>query len=158
VTFSVVLDVRVYGLPVPQGRPRARAFRLPNGVVKASVYERAEDKDWKRTVEAQLVAHKPPAPVDGPLCVTLAFTLPRPASLPKRVEYPMAHRRDVDNLAKGVMDAAAGLIYRDDAQIVDLSVSKRFGASPGVHIRVAHALPLRVAPAQGALVAAGGER
>lgn len=34
---------------------------------------------------------------------------------------------DVDNLAKGILDALTGLIWKDDAQIVALSVEKSVG-------------------------------
>jgi len=130
-----LLDVRIYGLPVAQGRPRARALRLPNGIITASVYERAEDKDWKRTVLSQALDAKPPAPVEGPLSMSLAFLLPRPKSLPRRARHHVK-KPDADNLAKAVTDALRGVIYRDDSQIVALHVTKGYDLAPGVVIKV----------------------
>jgi Holliday junction resolvase RusA-like endonuclease len=38
--------------------------------------------------------------------------------------YP---RADVDNLAKGVLDALTGHAWKDDSQVVELSISKTYG-------------------------------
>lgn len=126
-----VLDARVFGLPVAQGRPRA--FKTPAGQVR--VYDPANARDWKRTVQAQVLTQKPPEPVEGPLAVALRFVLPRPRSLPKREVFP-AKRPDAENLAKAVLDAMQGVVYRDDSQIVRLTIAKDYGPSPGVVIRV----------------------
>ena len=75
-----VLDVHVFGLPVHQARPRA--FKTPTGQIR--LYDPANCKDWKRTVLAQVLEHRPAAPVEGPLRMDLVFDLPRPKSAPKR--------------------------------------------------------------------------
>lgn len=126
-----VLRVRVFGLPVAQGRPRA--FKLPSGQIR--MYDPATSRDWKRTVLAQVLERKPPVPVEGPLTMTLVFEVPRPKSTPKRVQYPIK-RPDLSNMLKAIEDALTGVVYRDDAQIVELSVTKRFGPTPGVAVRV----------------------
>ena len=126
-----VLHVHVFGLPVAQGRPRA--FKLPTGQIR--MHDPDTSKDWKRTVLAQILEHKPPAPVEGPLTMTLVFELPRPKSTAKRVQYPIK-RPDLSNLLKAIEDALTGVVYRDDSQIVSLTVTKRFGLAPGVEVRV----------------------
>lgn len=128
-----VLDVHVFGLPVPQARPRA--FKTPTGQIR--LYDPADCKDWKRTVLAQVLERKPAAPVDGPLRMDLVFDLPRPKSAPKRVQHPTS-RPDLDNLLKAIKDALRGVVYRDDSQIVALTATKKYGQAPGVSIRVAH--------------------
>jgi crossover junction endodeoxyribonuclease RusA len=70
--------------------------------------------------------------------VTLAFYLPRPQSLPKRVT---AHVKapDLDKLTRAVFDALTGVVFHDDAQVVDLVATKRYacaGDPPRVDIRV----------------------
>jgi len=129
-----LLDLRVYGLPVAQGRPRARAFRV-GAFTRVSVYDPANSKDWKRTVQAQALERKPATPAEGPLSMSLAFLLPRPKSLPKRERHHIK-KPDADNLAKAVKDALRGVVYRDDSQIVDLHVTKGYDPAPGVVIRV----------------------
>lgn len=124
--------LRVFGVPVPQGRPRAFVARSGH----ASVYERRQDKDWKAVVKAQVIAavmDRRELPWPGALTLDLTFYLPRPVSLPKRIVLPM-RRPDCDNLAKAIKDCLKGLVYRDDAQVVDLGVHKRYDARPGVYL------------------------
>ncbi len=79
--------------------------------------------------------HKPETPSVVPLAVTLAFTLPRPKSLPRRVEHHI-RRPDLDNLVKAVKDALRGVFYRDDSQIIMLAATKAYGTTPGVVVTV----------------------
>jgi crossover junction endodeoxyribonuclease RusA len=44
-------------------------------------------------------------------------------------------RLDLDNCIKVALDALIGIAY-DDAQVVELSVSKRYSATPGVMVEV----------------------
>ena len=126
-----MLNVRIYGLPIAQGRPRA--FKMPSGQVR--MYDPAASKDWKRTVLAQVLLAKPESPLDEPLGMKVTFYLPRPKSAPKRVVFPTT-RPDSSNMLKAIEDALLGVIYRDDALLVDLVVHKRYDASPGARIIV----------------------
>jgi len=124
--------IQVYGMPVAQGRPRA--FKTPRGRVR--VYDPSTSRDWKRTVQAQVIlAWKPRDPLVGPLQLALVFSLPRPKTLPKRI-VQHTKRPDVDNLAKAILDAVRGILFRDDSAIVSLTVIKRYGESPGMEIAV----------------------
>lgn len=128
-TFSC----RVLGYPVPQGRPRA--FKTPQGFVR--VYDPENSRDWKRTVQSQVIAEWPRGipPFDGAVSLDLVFFLPRPKSLPKKVLHH-TKRPDLDNLTKAIQDAVRGIVYRDDAQVVELHVRKVFGERPGVEVRL----------------------
>lgn len=130
-----VLDLRVFGLPVAQQRARVRIFTSKAGQPIASLYDPAKSRDWKRTVTAQVLPVKPPAPVEGALVLSLDFYFPRPKSLPKR-EIQHIKRPDLDNCVKAIKDALRGVVYRDDSQIVVLHASKGYGPSPGVQILV----------------------
>ena len=78
----------------------------------------------RRVAEAYLAAgggHVGAAPV----AVTIDVMRELPGSRPKRVSAePDTVRPDVDNIAKGVMDALNGVAYEDDSQVVSLSVLK----------------------------------
>lgn len=108
--------------------------RLPPGHVRA--YDPATSRDWKRTIQAQVLPARPNGLLAGPLPLTLAFELPRPKSLPKKVRHH-TKRPDVDNLVKAVKDALRGIVYADDAQIVRLEARKGYGDAPGVLIELA---------------------
>lgn len=44
---------------------------------------------------------------------------------------------DADNVLKAICDGMNGVVWKDDLQAVDIRVSKRYGQTPGVHVRVA---------------------
>lgn len=75
------------------------------------------------------------APWGEPVALSLLFILPRPKG--RRREHYVATRPDAENLCKGLLDALQGVLYRDDAQIVRLTVEKVYEddrLSPGVLI------------------------
>ena len=75
-------------------------------------------------------------PLEGPVSLALNFVLLRPASVSRtKRPYPTV-KPDASKLLRAVEDALTGVVYRDDSQIVDLTVTKRFGLAPGVEVRV----------------------
>lgn len=80
--------------------------------------------------------------LDGPLMVTLLFYVPRPKGhygtkgvRPSAPDYP-AVKPDVLKLARAVEDAMAGIVYRDDAQIVCELLEKHYGEPARVEVTV----------------------
>lgn len=66
------------------------------------------------------------------------FLMPRPKSAPKKF-ISMTKRPDIDKLARGLLDALTGVIYKDDSQVNVMVVEKLYaeGTDPvGVHIRI----------------------
>lgn len=128
-----VVDLRVLGVPAPQGSKT----RMPNGamVEGTSAVGRAKHRAW-RTAVAEAAVGKVDEPLDGPLQLVAEFLLPRPASRKRDV---WADRKpDLDKLIRNTVDGLtdAGLI-RDDARIVYLSASKRLADTwTGVTLRV----------------------
>lgn len=65
-------------------------------------------------------------PFAGRVMVDMRFNMKRPASLPKKVEYPMKGA-DVDNLVKCVLDGLQNVnVLTDDKIVTDISARKRF--------------------------------
>lgn len=131
----VILDLRVYGFPIAQGRPRAFKMR---GTEQIRVYDPAKSRSWKQDVKVQVLqkmAFASDGLVEGPLEVYLGFKMPKPKSARKKDVYP-AKRPDLENLAKAVFDAMENVVYRDDAQIVRAVLEKDYDPQPGVVIRV----------------------
>ena len=124
---------RVHGYPVPQGRPKAF---IPKGWTRPTVYDPATSRDWKRTVNSQVLDAKPGPPMKGALTVRLVFVLLRPPSVSEKKRPFPTVKPDAENLSKAVLDAIKGVVYLDDAQIVDLRVRKEYGEQPGVEIDV----------------------
>jgi len=80
---------------------------------------------------------------DGALCVTIAFRLPRPKSKPKKFVLPTS-KPDASKLARAAEDELTGIVWRDDAQVCKLVVTKVYatgipGATITVEVMEAHA-------------------
>jgi len=129
---EVIFRCRVFGCPVPQGRPRAFYNKAAGRI---TMYDPAASRSWKTDIKLQVLKDRPRdlVPALGALILTLTFFLPRPRSLPKRVRHPI-RKPDADNLAKAVKDALRGIIYKDDAQVITLHVAKVYHEAPGVEI------------------------
>lgn len=127
--ITTVADFTVPGI-VKSERKRQRFI---NGV--GHVGKRTDEPDrasFKNKV-ALFARMAIPAPVDGPVALELHVTRLRPTSYPKRptarMPWPWADTKkpDCSNFAKVIEDALIGVAYHDDAQIVDLRVTKGWG-------------------------------
>jgi Holliday junction resolvase RusA-like endonuclease len=138
-----VLSIVVYGDPAPQGSKKFVGMIAGRGML---VESSKRVKPWRQDVVAaarEVVAGQ--APLDGALVVRMVFTLPKPASAPKRKRTWPNKKPDVSKLARSTEDAlvTAGAIT-DDARIVEYSrLAKVFPnedpealSSPGVRIAI----------------------
>lgn len=74
----------------------------------------------------------------GAITVTIAFTLPRPVSAPKRSTPPAVKRPDLDKLVRAVLDAITNVVIADDSQVVNLVASKQLAElGEGPHTAIA---------------------
>lgn len=113
-----VAHLVIYGRPAPQGSKRFVGMRGGRGVM---VESSKAVRPWRELVHAAAVqARCGRPPLDGPLSLRMVFTVPKPASAPKR-RRTLPHRMpDLSKLARSTEDAlvSAGLIA-DDARIVE---------------------------------------
>jgi Holliday junction resolvase RusA-like endonuclease len=134
--------VSVLGHPKPAGSKRAFLVGKPDGPKRAVITDMAgvAGRDWRVAVQHAIarVYHGPP--LTGPLELACDFTVPRPRGhagrrglRPSAPGYPTT-RPDLTKLLRAVEDAATGLLWWDDAQIVTQTVTKRYGTRPGVTI------------------------
>ena len=124
-TFNILGD------PRPQGRPKF--YRRGNFV---GAYDPKKSRDYKQTLAAQLAAQSPEFIEQGKaVSIYVEFVFARPKSLPKRVEDHVK-KPDLDNLIKALKDAAKGILWHDDSQVVQLSARKVYGATPMTVIEV----------------------
>ena len=120
----------------PKGQPRPRAFARKMGNVHvARFYDSDVADEWKRAVQIVVldasIVHKWPLTL-GPVAISMCFSLPRPKShfgaKGLKPSAPVHHsgKPDTDNLAKLVMDqiTKSGRIWKDDSQVVSLTVHK----------------------------------
>lgn len=120
----------IYDLdPVPASRPR---------VTKRGTFYLPKYAKWKEAAAWLIVKQAPPAPFTGPVAVTVESVFKRPAKASNA--YPTG---DVDNLAKGPMDALTKdpgkRFWVDDTQVVSLLSTKRYakkGEKPHVKLTI----------------------
>ena len=120
-----MIQFEIPGPPVAWARARQSGKRH---------YTDPKVKAWKAEVGLRAAqARGMTVLADGALVVVLRFYLSPPPSWPrKRTQEALSGARhptgkpDADNLGKGVLDALNGVLWRDDAQVVELTVSKRY--------------------------------
>lgn len=127
------IRIVVRGTPGPQGSKRALG---PGRMVESS----AKVKPWRQDVKAAAenerlrlgaaahAEHDPDGisgtwvvpPLDGPLVVSMVFTLRKPASAPKRRRTWPDRTPDLSKLARSTEDALTDAgVWADDARVVE---------------------------------------
>ena len=129
-------------LGAPQGKRRPR-FTTVNGY--ARTYDHEDDLYYANAV---VVAFKEARP-DGydlyekplKMRITALHSVPKSFSKKKTAQalqgeiFPMK-KPDADNVAKLVCDALNGIAYRDDTQVIELVVVKRYAPEPKVIVEI----------------------
>jgi len=137
-----VIAFTVPGIPAPQGS--MRAFMRKGARFPVVTSDNRNLKPWRQSVAFAAVDACPDRELwQGPVSIGVVFYLPRPKSLPKRVEYP-TKKPDCDKLARGILDALTGILWRDDSQVVEMAARKLYGDPPRAEIEVEE---LQTAPA-----------
>ena len=132
-------SLTVPGAAAPQGSKRV--VRLRNGRI-ALLESSAKVKPYRAVVSLSARAAWIGPPADGPVEVSLAFTFARPKSHftgkgALRAGAPVTPGKpDIDKLCRAVLDALTGVVYADDAQVVGLKATKRYGPIPGTDIHI----------------------
>lgn len=131
-------------IPIAQPRQRHRVV-LGHGRTFSQNYTPAKHpvQDFKATIRLAASQQYEGPPLEGPLGVALVFVLPRPGRLIwKTRPMPRAwhgSKPDAENLAKSVLDALTGLIWRDDSQVSELTLRKYIasgGEQPNVVVTI----------------------
>ncbi|MGF7050396.1 Holliday junction resolvase RusA-like endonuclease [Paenibacillus sp. DS2015] len=135
-----MIQFTVYGEPVAQGRPRATQ---QGGFIK--MYDPEKSRDYKDYVRLAASEHAPAALLEGPIGMMVSVYRSMPKYLSKYPEKAAAAERgeilptskpDADNYLKGVKDALKGVIWKDDSQVVDAFVRKRYSAKPRIEVKI----------------------
>lgn len=122
----MTVTFRVDGVPGPQGSKR----HVGNGrMIEMS----KKVGPWRDRVALTARREHHGEPLDGPLFARIEFFLERPKTVTRA--YPSV-TPDIDKLVRSTFDALKmGGLIADDARVVDLVTSKRYG-DPGAWITV----------------------
>ena len=123
--------------PVAQARPRA--VRMGRGV---RMYDPKKTADFKNQLRLLALA-KHVVPIQEALSVEIWFYRQIQTSISKKehLRRTTGHVRptvkpDTDNYIKSTLDALNGILWRDDAQIVDLTAHKFYSDHPLIEMKV----------------------
>jgi Holliday junction resolvase RusA-like endonuclease len=132
-TAPIVIEL--LGEPKGKGRPRFTRSGIAYTPVKTRSYEAS--LAW--TAAAAMKGAKP---LEGPLALTVEAYVPIPSSWSgKRQRMAAAGdirpttRPDADNIMK-TLDGLNGIVWRDDAQIVDVRCVKAYSERPRLVVTV----------------------
>lgn len=126
---------------MPQGRPRA--VRMGSGV---RMYDPPKSKAYKQMVAAKVRSHmniNGIQTITEPIAVHLNFYFTPPKSYSKKriraieaKEELFTKKPDADNLGKSVLDGMNGVLFKDDSQIIGLTIGKHYGHKDYVDVKV----------------------
>lgn len=125
----------------PQGKARPRVGSIAG---KARMFTPAKTVAYEGQIAHAAAAALAGRPLlDGPVEMALAIECPVPTSWSgKKQRMALAGeihpttKPDADNVLKAVCDGCNGVLWRDDVQVVDLRLRKRYSATPRVRVMV----------------------
>ncbi|KQQ94980.1 RusA family crossover junction endodeoxyribonuclease [Massilia sp. Leaf139] len=131
------------GQPVAKGRPK---FARRGAHVVA--YTPAKTASYENLVKlAATTAMSGKLPSTKPVALSLVLNLQVPASWSnKRRAAAIAgticatKKPDADNVLKGIKDGCNGIVWGDDAQVVRMTIEKRYSETPSAIVEVVEVL------------------
>lgn len=149
------IEFVVYGIAQPQGSSKAFGFEVKGQDGRPVFNQQGKPmirtivtsdnpnmKEWRRLVadaaQRAIAATEGFTLLTGAIAFDVLFELPRPQSLPKKVTAHLK-KPDASKLLRSTEDALTGVLWRDDAQLVEVRIRKRYAdtTSPAcAHIAV----------------------
>lgn len=130
----------------PQGKGRPRISKIGQ---HARMFTPAKTVAYEGLIahEAQLALRGAPL-LDGPVDVNLHIECQVPASWSQKKQrlalageiFPTT-KPDIDNVVKAIFDGCNGVLWRDDVQVVNVCIAKRYSATPCVRVEAWELLP-----------------
>ncbi len=134
------ITVTCYVHPEPQGSAKAFVIagkaRVTSDNRKLKPYRQEVTRTAMAELERQNIA-RPAAAKHTPVWLKVNFFLAKPASIPKRRQYPVV-KPDIDKLLRATLDSLTGVLFEDDAQVIACLVGKQYDALERVEITMRH--------------------
>lgn len=133
----MMCDFEIEGKPVGKGRPR---FRRMGNFVQTYTPEKTSEYEKLVRIRFQNAGGQI---TDKPVRVEIvAFFAPPKSTKKKQMQEMLSNlilptkKPDCDNIAKIVLDALNQIAYKDDSQVVDLSVRKQYASEAKVYVHI----------------------
>ncbi|GBQ79513.1 Holliday junction resolvase RusA [Gluconacetobacter johannae DSM 13595] len=128
------LTITIPGAAVGKGRPR-----FGNG----RTYTDSKTLNAEAWIRQCAIDQVGQPVLDCPLRVDMRIDVAVPASWSKKKRQAALDgslratgRPDVDNISKAALDALNGIVWRDDAQVDELHIVRRYAEAPGICLTV----------------------
>jgi len=123
----------VYGVPQPQGS--TRAFMRPGMKFPIVTSDNPKNKPWRQeTASCAMIAMSGKPVWEGAVSLTVDFYFDRPKAQ-KKALYKTT-KPDVDKLVRSIADALTGIVFGDDARVVQMTCRKAYGSPARAEIQV----------------------
>lgn len=134
-----MITFTVPGVPVPKGRPR---FAKRGNFV--TTYTPEKTASYENLVKVLAMQEMRGAkPIEGAVSVVIDISICPPASWSKKKQAQALNdlirptgKPDLDNVAKGILDAMNGVVYLDDKQVFELTARKYYCETACAMVRV----------------------
>lgn len=134
----------VYATPVPQGSMKSFIIKGKWGAKDRSIVTsdnkklkpfRGQVTETAMAVLSEKGIAQPFAGKHVPVSILADFYLAKPQSVAKKRVHPSV-KPDLDKLIRSLCDAMTGVIFSDDAQIVEFNVRKKYGSPERVEVSI----------------------
>lgn len=129
-----MIKFTVPGIPVGKARPR---------VTRYATYTPQKTKDYENLVKWSFKNKYKDKPLKGPIRIDIWLYMYIPKNTSKKRtkakikgDILPTKRPDWDNMAKAITDALNNLAFKDDNQIVDAHIYKRFSDKPRAEVEI----------------------
>ena len=139
----MIVSFELHGEPVGWQRTGVRIVTPKTGKQFATIYTPSATRKYQDALAmAAKVAMRARPALEGPLELTVtAFMLVPPSWTQKKRDAALAGvvrptgKPDADNFLKQI-DALKGVVWKDDAQVVDARIIKRYDERPRLRVEV----------------------
>jgi len=114
----------------PHAKERPRTFRMGTRNITTTP---PKTRAYEQCLALMARARYKGEPLEGPLLLEVRFQLLKPKSVKR--SHPIV-RPDLDNYLKAVKDAMNGILWKDDAQVVEMTAAKRYSDRAGIQLDV----------------------
>jgi len=139
-----MIELIVPGEPQGKQRPKVFPIRMKSGLIIRKGVTPAKTVAYETLIrELFAVIYPGFVLMEGPLTMTVDAYLGIPKSASRKRREAMEggaivpeKRPDADNIMKSAADALNGLAFRDDSQIAEATIRKRYSERPRLEIRI----------------------
>lgn len=134
----LVIRFSVQCEPTPQGRHRTVTHGKggkPLPFPKRYVDEKSTN--MRAILVAAAQEHRPPVPMECPLILFVTVRKMKPKSYARK-RWAWTVTPDLDNFVK-IIDCFNGILWRDDAQIIEIHARKEYAPTPGFDFQIEEA-------------------